>query len=129
MPKLGLRGTALAVYAVIYSFTEKGQTWRGSCSTLAERVGSTRGNVNEVLASLVKRGLIKRTDGDRSESSNAFPEYAALVPETDSGPVMRLSENPTGVSENPTGVSENPTGGVGKPDIIIKKIIKIIKKR
>ena len=81
MPKLGLRGTALAVYAVIYSFTEQGLTWHGSCSTLAERVEVNRTTVMKALSVLEKRGLIKRVGERRSGSGRAIVEYTALKPE------------------------------------------------
>ena len=106
MPKLGLRGTALGVYAVIYSFTERGQTWRGSCSTLAERVGATRSNANRALAALVNRGLVKRVREERK--GHEFPEYVALKPEEG------CAETAQGCAETAQGLCRNDTEVVPK---------------
>ena len=101
MPKLGLRGTALAVYAVIYSFTEQGLTWHGSCATLAERVGSTRSNANRALTALMNRGFIKRVREEKKGYD--FPEYVALEPEEGrAGTAQCCAETTQGLYRNDT---------------------------
>ena len=113
MPKLGLRGTALAVYAVIYGYTANGRTWHGSCGTLADRVGSTRENVSRTLASLTERGLI-RTCGVHTGATAVYPEYVAQRPEAG------CDKTSQGCDKISQGVCRNVTGGVMKRHIIIK---------
>lgn len=91
MSELGLRPAALLIYALIYSFTEHGQTWHGSCQTLSKRVGITRANVMNALSSLTERGLIKRIGERRVGSGRSIVEYTALDPDdecTESIPSM-----------------------------------------
>ena len=72
---------ALLIYALIYSFTEHGQTWHGSCQTLSKRVGITRANVMNALSTLTERGLIKRIGEKRVGSGRSIVEYTAQDPD------------------------------------------------
>lgn len=61
--RLGLTGTPLLVYALVYSFYEAGRTLRASREYIARRVGVTDRSVRRVLAELCESGYIKRIDG------------------------------------------------------------------
>ncbi len=81
MDKLGLRQTAIRVYAVIYGFTKNGQSWHGSCSTLAEYAGTTRRSIMRALSCLAERGLIERIGVKCVGSGRPIVEYKALRPD------------------------------------------------
>ena len=61
--ELGLSGNALAVYAIIYGFSQDGASeYAGSSRYLAEWLGCSKKTVLTVLASLTEQGhLIKKT--------------------------------------------------------------------
>ncbi|MBQ5487553.1 MAG: hypothetical protein IIT70_01690 [Clostridia bacterium] len=108
MPELGLRGAALSVYAVIYGFTVRGRTFRGSCETLAQLTGSVRRTVLRALDELTRRGLVKRVDARLPGSKRpSFPEYVAVRPEP---ACVKTSQ----------GVCQNVAEGVTESHIIIK---------
>ena len=106
MPELGLRGAALSVYAVIYGFTVRGRTFRGSCETLAEQTGSVRRTVLRALDELTRQGFAKRIDGNRG-GRTSFPEYVAVRPENTCSKMSQV-------------VCQNVTEGVTERHIIIK---------
>ena len=113
MDDLGLRPAAVRVYAVIYSFTEHGQTWHGSCTTLAKYARSTRCYVNCILEELTERGLIRRVREERKGVS--FPEYVAVRPgETDAAGAPRCSQIEQGMFENRTEVVQKSNRGCSK---------------
>ncbi len=59
--KLSLTGGELNVYAIIYSFTQgEGEGYFGSQTILANASGISLSSVKRVLASLLKKGLIKK---------------------------------------------------------------------
>ena len=108
MPELGLRGAALSVYAVIYGFTVRGRTFRGSCETLAQLTGSVRRTVLRALDELTRQGLVKRVDAHLPGSKRpSFPEYVAVRPEP---ACVKTSQ----------GVCQNVAEGVTESHIIIK---------
>lgn len=61
--ELGLSGNALAVYAIIYGFSQDGSSeYAGSSRYLAEWLGCSKKTVLNVLASLTEQGhLVKKT--------------------------------------------------------------------
>ena len=60
---LGLRGAALQVFAVIYSFTTVGSgEFSGSREYLAETVGVCEKTVDRALSLLLRRGLLERRE-------------------------------------------------------------------
>ena len=89
MYELGLHPTALRIYAVIYGFTEHGQSWYGSCTALAGYAGTTRRNVLRVLSSLEERGLIERIGVKRVGSGRPIVEYKALPPDCECDKMTR----------------------------------------
>ena len=60
--KLGLKGTQLALYAIIYGFSQDGfSVFKGSVGYLAEFVGVTENSARMNLRELEKKGLITIT--------------------------------------------------------------------
>lgn len=61
--ELGLKGNALAVYAIIYGFSQDGVTeYAGSSKYLCEWLGCTKKTVLVTLAELVERGLLSKKE-------------------------------------------------------------------
>ena len=59
---LGLKGNALAVYAIIYGFSQDGESeYSGSARYLSEWLGCSTRTILSVLADLTERGLLKKT--------------------------------------------------------------------
>lgn len=60
--RLGLAGRELQAYAIIYGFTQDGETqFNGSINYIAEWLNCTRKTVIETLKSLVEKGYITKT--------------------------------------------------------------------
>ena len=60
--RLGLSGRELQVYAIIYGFTQDGETkFNGSINYISEWLGCTRKTTIETLKSLVEKGYITKT--------------------------------------------------------------------
>ena len=57
--ELGLAGNELLVFAVIYGFSQDGESWfRGSRGYLAEWCNTSKQTISNKLASLVGKGLV-----------------------------------------------------------------------
>lgn len=57
--KLGLKGTTLNVYAIIYGFTQDGESeFTGSRQYLCEFTGATKPTIDKALCELVEKGFI-----------------------------------------------------------------------
>lgn len=73
---LHLRGAKLMVYAVIYGFSQDGESWyTGSASYLAEWCQATKRQVFNILNDLVDAGLIRKRD--RTTNGVKLCDYAA----------------------------------------------------
>ena len=59
--RLGLKGVALSVYAIIYGFTQDGDTeFSGSRQYLADFTGTTRPTIDKALKELIEKGYISK---------------------------------------------------------------------
>jgi len=58
---LKLKGSKLAIYAIINSYTRKELIYHGGQCKLSKRLGYSREHINRVINELVDEGLIKRT--------------------------------------------------------------------
>ena len=57
--ELGLSGTELLVFALIYGFTQDGETWfQGNRRYIAETLNISRPTVDKALNSLIEKGLL-----------------------------------------------------------------------
>lgn len=107
---LGLKGNALAAYAIIYGFSQDGRSeFNGSAKYLAEWMGCSRSTVMETLKKLVDKGLlVKRDFLQDGVMLCAYKANTQPCPKTGQG----VSENQTeGCPKTGQGVSENRTGG------------------
>ena len=110
---LGLKGNALAAYAIIYGFSQDGRSeFTGSAKYLAEWMGCSRSTVMDTLKKLVDKGLLAKRDF--LQDGVVLCAYKAnQQPSPKSG--QGVSENQTGgCPKSGQGVSENQTGGCPK---------------
>ena len=111
---LGLKGNALAAYAIIYGFSQDGKSeFTGSARYLAEWMGCSRSTVMDTLKKLVAQGLLEKRDS--IQDGTLFCAYKAnLRPCPKSG--QGVSEiQAEGCPKSGQGVSENQTGGCPNP--------------
>lgn len=81
--KLGLSGRELHVYAIIYGFTQDGETeFNGSLNYIAEWLGSTRVTAINVIKSLIEKNLVSKTQIIRNGVKINY--YKTIVPNVDS---------------------------------------------
>lgn len=102
--ELHLSGNALIIYAVIYGFSQDGDSWfTGSRSYLAAWCQASKSTVSRNLETLCADGLIERRE--RSESGVLLVDYR----------VVRGTQNEQGCTQNEQGgVPKMGMGGVPK---------------
>ena len=107
LSELGLKGNALAVYAIIYGFSQDGQSeYAGSARYLCEWLGCSRSTIMEVLKKLVEKGYLEKRDIYKNGIT-----YCTYMTTPRGCPKIGQ-----GVRESVKGVSENRTGGVRESD-------------
>ena len=75
--ELGLKGNALAVYAIIYGFSQDGETrYSGSSRYLSEWLGCSKKTILTTLSNLVELGLLKKRT--TYQNGITFCNYVAL---------------------------------------------------
>ena len=80
--RLGLSGRELHAYAIIYGFTQDGETeFNGSINYIAEWLGSTRKTAISVIKSLVEKNLVSKTQVTRNGVKINY--YKTIVPNFD----------------------------------------------
>lgn len=106
MTQLGLKGSRLTVYALVYKFSSDGQSeFFGSLSYVSEWCGISRAQATQILHDLTAEGFLTRDD------SSGRPHYrVAGVRKTE------RSETRTESSENRTGCSEIRTPSDNRDD-------------
>jgi hypothetical protein len=106
--KLGLSGSALIAYAVIYGFSQDGvSSFRGSISYLASCAGvSKRGMIN-ILQGLLGKGYITKTQEDNDARYNV---YMAVDPQKVS-PIGEKTSSTIGEKTSPIGEKTSSTIG------------------
>lgn len=112
--RLGLKGTPLQMYAIIYGFTQDGKScFDGSLTYLEEFTNTTRKTVIKALKELVDRGLLRKTE--RLENGQKFVTYKADL--------RKLSRYLEGSGKTPLGVVEKlPVGGGETPPGVVEKL-------
>lgn len=104
--ELGLKGNALAVYAIIYGFSQDGASeYAGSARYLSEWLGCSRSTIMEVLKKLVESGLLVKRDIYKNGIT-----YCTYTTTTG------VSDSRTGCPIPGQGVSDSRTGDVRNSD-------------
>lgn len=107
--QLGLKGSELELYAIIYGFSQAKDTeFTGSLQYLSDWVGLTRQNTCRRLQSLVEKGLLIKTDVFTNGVKTC--KYTCVV-ETATGV---LSKQQRGIAETATGCCRNSNGGIAE---------------
>ena len=110
--RLGLKGTPLQMYAIIYGFTKDGSSrFEGSLSYLEDFTNATRPTVVKALKELVAKGLLRKKE--RLENGVKYVTYQADLRELE----RRLGgskETLLGVVKKVSGGSKETTPGGGK---------------
>ena len=116
---LGLRGVALKVYALIYSFTKAGGSCYGSLNYICERTGASRSAVIRSLQKLIDKGYIYKIE-DYSITTNRYVAKMSLTYENNTerneigGCQNDTQVDGTGGCQNETGEYQNDTYPVSK---------------
>lgn len=77
--KLGLKGNALIVYAIIYGFSQDGRThFTGSLQYLADWTSTTKPGVHKILRSLVNKGFIRKRQINQQREVLRVLRYATF---------------------------------------------------
>lgn len=77
--ELKLKGNELLVYALIYGFSQDGETrFTGSIGYIADWIGSTKQTVHNVLRSLINKGYLTKTE--EVVNGVKFCKYVAVLP-------------------------------------------------
>lgn len=103
---LGLKDKELIVYAIIYGFSQDGNSaYSGSARYLAEWVGCARSTIMKVLKSLTEKKLLIKKD--INQNGVIFCTYRAVI---------CCPKTVQGVQKSDTPCIENGQGGVQKSD-------------
>lgn len=101
MRDLGLKGNELLIYAIIYGFSQDGESYfHGSLKYLSEWTGSTERTVQNCLDKLCERGLVEKVS--RSGKNSLFRAVAPAPQSADSdGTPEKNSDTPEKISGVP----------------------------
>lgn len=93
--QLNLKGNELLIYALIYGFSQDGESrFKGSRKYIADWCGCSLNTVDRSLGSLVNKGLLAKypyTDAN----GNRLVEYAAIHPTAAATPAPAATQHPT----------------------------------
>lgn len=107
--RLGLKGNELTIYAILYGFTQDGESeFSGSVAYLTEFIGVSKDTVSRILDKLEGYGYIEKND---KNFSTGKPNGYKCVPIEK---VRGVGKMPTPVSQNAHPGIANCIGGVGK---------------
>lgn len=110
--KLGLRGQELVCYALIYGFSQDGQSkFSGSSSYIAEWLKITKHAAREVLKKLVNKGLLLKHD--KTVNGVKLCDYTAVIPSGSNNDGVGQKDT-DGWVKNVQGVGQKDTGGGSK---------------
>lgn len=93
--KLNLKGNGILVYALIYGFSQDGESrFRGSRKYIADWCGCSLDTVDRTLNSLIGKGLIAKYP-HIDDNGNRLVDYAAILTAISSTPAQIPEQAPT----------------------------------
>lgn len=104
--ELGLKGSELVAYALIYGFSQDGESWfTGSARYVADWCGITRRNAINVLQKLTDKGLVEKV---RTDQGCAYRVCKNITGEKTS---LVKKHHRTGEKTSPAGEKTSPVTG------------------
>ena len=101
---LGLKGNELALYAIIYGFSQDGRSeFVGSISYIQEWLGCSRNTAIKTMAGLVEKGLVKKkiaANGIDCNAYKALPNFPDGSAKSALGVVQNLTEGSANSAPN-----------------------------
>ena len=112
---LHLKGNELTIYALIYSFSQDGESeFKGSISYIKDFTGAGRTTIKSILASLEERGYIAKCN--RNKDTGETNAYRAIPREEIRG--GQISTTPQTETVHPVAENRPPRGQISTPIII-----------
>lgn len=116
--QLNLKGNELLIYALIYGFSQDGESrFKGSRKYIAEWCGCSMNTVDRALGALVNKGLLAKypyTDANGSR----LVDYVAITTTSAATPAPAATQAPTATQEpaqDPWAGTTNPTPEQSQP--------------
>ena len=125
--RLGLKGNALLVYAIIYGFSQDGETWfNGSRQYLCDFTGASKSTIDRTLLELEASGLItKYTETRNGVSFNIYKANEVGVVKMTNDTLVKMNRGV--VKMNTNNIDNNiDINNIDKENIIIDNNIKEI---
>lgn len=111
--KLNLKGNALLIYALIYGFSQDGEsTFKGSRKYIAEWCGCSLDTVDRTLSSLVAKGIIAKYPHTDANGTRLV-DYAAILTAIHTAPA---ATKPTVTTPTATAPAQDPWANAENTD-------------
>lgn len=114
--KLNLKGNELLIYALIYGFSQDGESrFKGSRKYIADWCGCSLNTVDRALGSLVNKGYLAKypyTDA----YGNRLVDYVAIQPTAAATPAPAATQSPA-AAQDPWASTPNATPEQSQPSI------------
>lgn len=92
--KLNLKGNELLIYALIYGFSQDGESrFKGTRKYIADWCGCSPNTVDRALSSLVNKGLLAKYP-HTDELGSRLVDYAAIQPTAETTPAHAAAQSP-----------------------------------
>lgn len=93
--KLNLKGNELLIYALIYGFSQDGESrFKGTRKYIADWCGCSLNTVDRALSSLVNKGLLAKYP-HTDEFGSRLVDYATIPPTAEPTPAHAVAQSPT----------------------------------
>jgi predicted transcriptional regulator len=117
--ELKLKGNDLIVYALIYSFSQDGETeFKGSITYITEFTGAGRKTVNRSITHLISLGLVEKNEQNsitgKTNSYRAIPFSEIDFRKVGQNDLRGASKSPTPYDNMTYGVRQNDLRGASK---------------
>lgn len=118
--KLNLKGNELLIYALIYGFSQDGNSsFKGSRKYIADWCGCSLDTVDRTLGSLVNKGLLAKYPHTDDRGSRVV-DYAAIYPPAAATPAPATTQSPAAAqapAQDPCAGAPNATPGQSQTPI------------
>lgn len=112
--ELGLKGSELIAYALIYGLTIHESDFHGTAEYLSSWLGITPKKCYRVLASLCERGLLKRTEFSRIVHYVAIYDGSKTEPQSAKRELQGAKREPQSAKREPNNIIDNITDNLSE---------------